>query len=286
MTPSMPRFSKREPLVAILLSLIVPGLGHLYLGRLVESLGLLVGHVALGSLGTLVAVAGASSISTVLLAALPWCVLWLASAIWSGVAAKRTPPLPFPSEYQRPGLYAFVGLLALPHALAWTMAVREHVAELFRVPSSSMLPGIPPGSRVLVNKLAYRNHPIERGDRVVFTNPNARHERYIKRVVALPGDLVEMKDDELWINGRKLEYADVADRGEGTHRIENPGRRAYDVVLLPRKDATLSPSVLPPIQVPNGNCFVLGDNRHRSQDSRDHGPVPLTDVLGRVERVF
>jgi signal peptidase I len=150
-----------------------------------------------------------------------------------------------------------------------------------------MLPGIAPGARILVNKLAYRKGPIGRGDRVVFINPNARYARYVKRVVALPGDVIEMQNNDLIINGQRLNYEDVnSASGSGKERIESAGTVRYPILVSSVDVNPHATRNFPAQKVPNGHCFVLCDNRQHSEDSRVHGPVPLTDVVGRVEKVF
>ncbi|HEY5958387.1 MAG TPA: signal peptidase I [Polyangiaceae bacterium] len=278
--------SKRQPLVAKLLSLVVPGLGHFYLGRPVPALGLLVAHVALGSLATLTVVGGLPNLGALCLVAAPWCCVWIGGAIWAFRSARYASTNGVAAEYQRPYVYVLVGLLALPNTLGWTLAVRAQAAEMFRIPSASMLPGINPGSRIIVNKLVYRNSAIRRGDRVVFINPNARHTKYIKRVVALAGDVIEMQGDELIVNGRRLEYSDVGESASGRLRVEHNGEIAYPVLVTAMDATKQQPASFAAQTVPNGHCFLMGDNRHHSEDSRVHGTVPLSDVIGRVEWVF
>jgi len=277
----------RSPAAAALLSLVVPGLGHVYLDRMVTGLALAVAHVSLGSLATLAVVAGLPSLGSVALVATPWCVLWLTASGWAYRTARALSNDPLPRRTHPTYLYLLIGLLALPNAFGWTLAIRANIAEIFLVPSRSMLPNIQPGSRVLVNKLVYRRSGLTRGDLVVFTNPNARQSRYIKRVIALPGDLVEMRDDELIINGRRLDYLDGSLSGtQGKELIEGNDGARYRILLGSPDPQRAIPTTFASQRVPNGNCFVLGDNRHQSEDSRLHGPVPLVDVVGRVERVF
>lgn len=282
-----PSTLKRRPIVAALLTLLVPGLGHIYLGHIVAGLGLLVAQLALGSVATLFVIVGLPSFGTLACIVAPWCALWLVGIVGAYRAAGK-PPVPFVvSEAQRVKFCVLVGALALPTALVWSLAIREHIAELFRVPSQSMLPGIAPGSRILVNKIAYQRGPVRRGDRVVFIDPNARYAKYTKRVVALPGDVIEMQNDELLINGKRLTYENVhSARNSTNERIETDGTARYPI-LVPSLDVnSLAAKSFPPQKVPNGHCFVLGDNRGHSEDSRVRGPVPLTDVVGRVDRVF
>jgi signal peptidase I len=276
-----------SPVAAALLSLVVPGFGHIYLGRRETGLALLVAHVSLGSLATLAVTTGLSSLSTVAIVATSWCILWFSATVWAYRTAQSLSTNPLPRQKYPVYLYLLVGLLVLPNALGWVLAIRANVAEVFMVPSPSMLPSIKPGSRVVVNKLIYRHSSPKRGDLVVFTNPNARHAKYIKRVVALPGDVVEMRDDELIVNGRRLDYLDSGMAvAQGKERIEVNGEARYRILLGPADPMKLVPNVLLPLKVPNGHCFVLGDNRHQSEDSRLHGAVPLVDVVGVVQSVF
>jgi signal peptidase I len=276
----------RKPGLAVLLSLIVPGLGHIYLGQLAPGLALVVAHVALGSMVTVVVVAGLSTVSTICAAALPSLTLSVTASVWAYRSAVTQPPSGLQREFQRPSIYVLVGLLAVPNAASWAFAIRERVAEMFVVPSSSMLPSVLPGSRILVNKLVYRSGPVRRGDLVVFVNPNARHARYIKRVVALPGDVVEMQNDELIVNGRRLDYVDSARNNSDQIRIEHGDASPYPILISTPDSSTRSQSSFALQTVPNGHCFVLGDNRHHSDDSRVHGPLPLSDIVGRVQWIF
>jgi signal peptidase I len=114
----------------------------------------------------------------------------------------------------------------------------------------------------------------------VFQNPNERYQDYVKRVVALPGDTVEMRDDDVFINGTML--AHVAAVGDGVLEETN-GDARYRIMLEASRDPQ-STSTFAAIKVPSGHCFLLGDNRHRSIDSRQIGPVPLVDIVGRVDR--
>jgi len=280
-----PSIARRSPIVAALLTLLVPGLGHIYLGHMVVGLGLLAAHLAFGLLATAFVMTGSSILGTIACVAAPWCTLWLVGMVWAYRAAGKPLNTAVASDVQRVKIYVL--MLALPTALVWSLAIREYVGELFRVPSQSMLPGIAPGARILVNKLAYRNGPIRRGDRVVFINPNARYAKYVKRVVALPGDVIEMKNDELIINEQRFTYTDVKSASDsGQQRIESAGAVHYPILVSSLDVNPHATRSFAPQKVPNGHCFVLGDNREQSEDSRVHGPVPLTDVVGRVEKVF
>jgi signal peptidase I len=184
------------------------------------------------------------------------------------------------------------------------LVVRSFLAEPFRIPSSSMLPTLEVGDFILVNKFAYglrlpvleweflRTGRPERGDVVVFRYPLNPREDYIKRVVGVPGDVVEYRGKRLWVNGVEMAYQPLGaytasgDPGnDGAERLrEDLGGASHEILLNPR---------VPPGAVREGRWtlgpgeyFVLGDNRDNSQDSRVWGPVPETHLKGRAFLVW
>jgi signal peptidase I len=134
------------------------------------------------------------------------------------------------------------------------------ISERIRVESISMLPTLYPGDYVIVNRLAYRfNHNPERGDVIVFKYPpNPEAIPYIKRIIGLPGDQVHISDGKIYINGQQMlePYLKVTTNRGG--------------------DWT----------VPEGQLFVMGDNRNNSSDSRSWGFVPYENIIGRAEVIY
>ena len=131
------------------------------------------------------------------------------------------------------------------------------VAQAFRVQGTSMEPLLLDGERIVVNKFVYRFQPIERGDVVVFWYPRDPSVSFIKRVVGLPGDLVEMRAGQLLVNGL-------------------PAPESY----LP--EGFRDGDSYPPTEVRKGYYFVLGDHRRSSNDSRTWGEVPEKYIYGRA----
>jgi len=131
------------------------------------------------------------------------------------------------------------------------------VAQAFRVQGTSMLPLLEDSERIVVNKLGYRFHPIERGDVVVFWYPRDPAVSFIKRVVGLPGDTVEIRSGTVWVNGiaAKEDYLAPAYRDDESYR---------------------------PVHVPKGYYYVLGDHRNSSNDSRSWGEVPEKYIYGKA----
>jgi len=146
-------------------------------------------------------------------------------------------------------------------ALIIALVIKTFLFQAFYIPSESMVPTLKVGDRVLVNKLSYDLHDVHRGDIVVFkAPPEARSdgiEDLVKRVVGLPGDTVEARDDgRVYVNGKRL-----------------------DESYLPEGTRTTN---LPATKVPAGHLFMMGDNRSASRDSRYFGPIKQSAVIGRV----
>jgi signal peptidase I len=126
---------------------------------------------------------------------------------------------------------------------------------------------------------------------VIFINPNERFRRYMKRVVAMPGDTLEIKGRTVFINDNALsshpadpvKLAAMGKQIRGVVVIESNRTARYGVMFSKTPDEE---SGFPRTVIPNGFCFVLGDNRDDSHDSRFFGPVPLADILGRVDYIY
>ncbi len=283
----MTALTAKNRYAATLLSLLAPGLGHVYAGRVVQGLSLSGGTVALGMLGTAAVLASPSSARATLVgAAAGWAVLWVTAAVGAFRCADEAQPPVAPAEHRRWYVYAVLAVLTTANVATWAVAVRDRVAEVFRIPSRSMEPTIRAGARVLVNKLTYRAGPVRRGDVVVFMNPDERYQDYIKRVIALPGDTVEMREDDVFVNGTRLAHVNEASQGANEGGLEEANGDVRYRIALGASGEPQSPSTFAAIKVPGGHCFLLGDNRHRSIDSRQIGPVPLADIIGRVDRTW
>jgi signal peptidase I len=141
-------------------------------------------------------------------------------------------------------------------AVVITVLLRTFAFQTFYIPSESMVPTLQVGDRIVVNKLADDFHL---GDIVVFERPdtwNAEHDVLIKRVIALEGQTIEIRENTVFIDDQKLVEPYLAE------------------------DATMSD--YGPFTVPDNQLFVMGDNRTFSSDSRDNGPIPADNVVGRA----
>jgi signal peptidase I len=180
---------------------------------------------------------------------------------------------------------------------------RTAIADWNPIPSGSMRPNLLEGDVVFVNRIAYDlKLPLtdvvlthlgdpRRGDIVTFISP-ADEKRLIKRLVALPGDAVEMRDKQLFINGQAASYTllGVASEpmGNGSttpvvHLTEKLGEDQRTIQWLP--DLTHAGN-FGPVVIPDGQYLMLGDNRDNSADSRYIGFVPREALIGRAERIL
>jgi signal peptidase I len=186
---------------------------------------------------------------------------------------------PRPAEQQKRGSFLRELPILLVVALAVAIVLKTFVVQAFFIPSGSMEPTLEPGDRVLVQKVVYGP---DRGDVIVFSDPRGRpgpdrgivggfvhwlsstlgierpeHEDFIKRVIGLPGETVELRDGRLFVEGA--------------------------LIHEPYLKGAVDTRDYGPVMVPKGSLFVLGDNRLNSNDSRfGLGFVPVDKVVGRA----
>ncbi len=148
-------------------------------------------------------------------------------------------------------------------AVLVALLIRNFAVQSYRIPSESMMPTLAVGDRVLVNRLSYDIHDVNRGDVIVFrrpaTSPAAPGEPadLIKRVVGLPGETIVATDGMVYVDDKLLNEPYLPD-GETTLNLDEP------------------------VEVPDDQLFVMGDNRANSEDSRFIGTIPIESVVGRA----
>jgi signal peptidase I len=150
-------------------------------------------------------------------------------------------------------------------AAVLSLIIITFVVQAFYIPSGSMEPTLQIGDRILVSKFSYRLGPIRRGDIIVFRFPLSPSRDFVKRVVALAGESVELREGLVLINGKPL-----------SELYPTP---------LPGGDRACTSSYGPK-KMPEGQYFVLGDNRCNSEDSRFFGFVPAENVVGKALLVY
>lgn len=260
---------RRNPVVAALLSVLLPGLGHVYCGMpgrgIVFYLGMWVLIVlvrlsgliySFGGLLAAVAIFSAFQIFIMVEAAIKaarlkemhlnwynrWYVYGAAILLVSGILELALPPVP---QYQIAGMRSF------------------------KMPASSMHPALERGDNMMAKLRPYGKGVPKRGDVVVFYYPPDKTKDFIKRVIGLPGERIEIKDKLVFVNGQQLE-----DPG-GVHI----GSRTLPNGASPRDN-------LPPTIIPDGSVFVLGDNRDYSFDSRFFGCVEIKDIHAKPLYIY
>lgn len=147
-------------------------------------------------------------------------------------------------------------LVPLTLAIILALLIQATVAKPYEIPTGSMMPTIRPAERVLANRFIYHFQDVERGDIIVFRPPARLNSSvpFVKRVVGLPGDLIEVREGQVLVNGEAFEV-------EG---------------------ATVPTYGYPSRRVPDDKLFVLGDNRNNSIDSHEWDFLPLNSVIGEV----
>lgn len=145
-------------------------------------------------------------------------------------------------------------------AAVLSLVIITFVVQAFYIPSGSMEPTLMINDRILVAKFLYRFEPVARGDVIVFRYPLNPQRDFVKRVMGLPGDRAQLKEGVVYINGQRIS----------------------------EKGYTIKPDFgnYGPVTVPQGEYFVLGDNRNNSEDSRFFGYVPRANIVGKAIFIY
>ena len=187
---------------------------------------------------------------------------------------------------------------ALAIAVLLALFIRTFVVQAFKIPSGSMKPTLIIGDHLLVNKFTYGiKIPLidrfiiqldkpKRGDIVVFKYPKDESKDFIKRVIGIEGDVVEIQSDILYVNGEKIdtEYVSkyIDEDISGAERYEESFGESKHYIL----DQYINYEDFGPITVPENSIFVMGDNRDNSQDSRYWGFVSLNKIKGKALIIY
>ena len=184
---------------------------------------------------------------------------------------------PWVKQSKKSVIREYVESIAIAVVLA--LAIRTFVVQAFKIPTGSMRPTLMEGDRILVNKFLYGAklpgtpwqlpavRPPHRGDIIVFRAPDDEHRDFIKRLVATEGELVEIRQSQLWVNGIPVDVPPIFRE-----------RTYYNRGEYGRAGA--------PVRVPKGFYFVLGDNSASSRDSRYWGFLPKQNMIGKAMVIY
>jgi signal peptidase I len=186
-----------------------------------------------------------------------------------------TPLEPISQEHHHsPRRRALEWLITIVVSIAAVVAIQAWLVKPYVVPSGSMENTVKTGDRVFVNRLVFHLRPIHRGDIIVFRGPTSlNHIVLLKRVIGLPGDILSLQDNRIYVNGRPIDEPYIR-RFSGAPEPTDPG---------PGPEAW---SLQQPYKVPPGTYFMMGDNRTDSEDSRFWGPIARDAIIGRVFFIY
>jgi signal peptidase I len=278
--------------LAVALSLFAPGVGQIYCGEIVR--GLVLFLASLVFIPLVVVAALMPPATPVLVALLLSAVTVIVAYSYAVLAAYRSAcklrEHYEPREYNRPLVYVLFLLVGLLYSVGGVWCLPQ-IFEAFYLPTGSMAPTFLEGDHVLADKLSYRKVLPKRGDVVIFRVPHKPGLTWIKRIIGLPGDTVEVKEGEVFVNGKRLErdrvpassFSGIASIPEGQVFVESNAGSRYLILIGKEKNPDFTKTI-----VPEGAFFVLGDHRDRSLDSRDSelGFVPLGNILGDAPYIY
>lgn len=255
---------RRWPLLAGVLSLLMPGVGQIYNGEWGKAAGFYFGM--LGGVGLVFSGLTGRSFWGLLVTGFAVFAVRIWSIIDAMLVASRSPAVPrhwYTSWFLL--VPTGVAMALLPYALQPLQVVKSYY-----LPSASMKPTIAVGDRLVADLHYFQDHPVKVGDVVIFRLPEDPSEELTKRVVALPGDRVEMRDKVLYVNGKTVREPWVMHTDPLVGRVGARGRRDN----------------LGSVVVPKDAFFALGDNRDESYDSRFYGSVPIDNLVGKPLYIY
>lgn len=263
-----PRPSRPRPWIAALLSLVAPGAGHLYAGRVVKGLAF---WVAGSAVLWLVLFGGvASTFTGVVLLLVAALTYWIGLAVSAALDARRADA----ARLGRGRWIAVAGLLAVQVALG-ALPIRSWLpVRSFRIPSASMAPALQIGDRLMADMRTWNRREPRRGDLVIHRGAGGG-SLWVRRVIGLPGETVEIRDQRVYVEGEPIDDPWAVHSNSGTF-LDSP-------VLPPPAQAR---DQFGPLVVPEGALFLLGDNRDNSNDSRFQGPIDRSLMVGRPLYIY
>jgi signal peptidase I len=254
----------RKPWLAALLTFLAAGLGHLYCGRAKKGICLFIGGQILLFAGFFVLLYYPPF--GVLLSIVTGVSYFLYCLIDSFRLAGKFRITYKPKRYNKWYVYVIAAALAIVIIQPFIEGVvKTNIAQAFKIPSGAMLNTLQIGDHIICNKLLYKTSEAQRGDIIVFPFPKDRSINYIKRVIGLGGEVIEIRNKQVLINGDLLREPYAINTTDKIIPSETSPRDNFG-----------------PIEIPTNHVFVMGDNRDNSYDSRFWGYIKNSDIEGKA----
>ena len=265
---------KRKPIVAAILSSVTPGLGQVYNGQIIK--GLLF-FLATNLFIVLLSFTGLQFSFYGLIAIIMLSLFfWLFIVLEAFFAAKKIKKISF-KPYNKWSIYLLIALVTFGMDYVFTDILLKNILGIqgYRLQTGSMLPTLQKGEYIMASLKYYNSNTLQKGDLVVFEYPEDPSKNFLKRIVALEGEKLEIKERLVFINNRPLQ-------------------EDYKIFTKSRMGSKTKDSIAPdllrddysPVMIPWGTCFVLGDNRDNSYDSRHWGFLPLKNIKGKASYIY
>ncbi len=273
----MDNLKPKEPLLAVMLSVILTGLGQVYAGKVIRGLAFFLIPVFSAIILMAYLINPSTSINAFVIMLGVILVIFGIWIIFDAHHCAKSYNLSNNLERKISGgkkallivgiiFFAFIFNPFQMVAQSIASYVKSNVVQAYKFPSGSMEPTIQKQDRLLADKAIYKKSKPQRGDLIVFQYPPDPKKQFVKRLIAFAGETVEIKDGHIYINGQLCTDAKIKDRhyyNRGDYGQANK-----------------------PVAVPEGSYYVLGDNSASSMDSRYWGFVPSKNVSGKIYKIY
>jgi signal peptidase I len=256
--------TKRKPIVAAILSSLAPGLGQLYNGQIIKGIIFLLSLILLPIIMFRIGLHHSFYGLAIILLIFMFFLLFIIGEAFFATRNKKGFIL---RSYNKWYIYLIIILLLNSIVLIPTNFLTNKVLgfSAYKMPTASMDPTLRIGDYIVANLRYFKKNELERGDLVILQSPDNPAKIYVKRIIALEGEKIEIKSKQVYLNDVPLP------EGYKVH-LDNafyPGRDNYG-----------------PAVVPYDHCFVLGDNRDKSRDSRHWDSVPFKNIKGKPLYIY
>ena len=284
--------NRRKPWDAVFLTMVMPGLGHVYCGCIVSGL-IIMAVMSLVTAAFVIGILLQSSLYSLLNLSI-WGLSSLPSILFAIDAYRRARRTRYDykkKDYNHWAIYLTLILIAGTGNIWLVAGIKQNLCSAFHIAGNPMAPTIMIGDRAIAGKIAYTRTDPERGDIVLHKKPGNRKVNYIRRVAALGGDTIEVKNGKLIINGKPLTNEWVEKKTivikkeevQGDVFWETSGNARYQIFISKQQPQK---SDFGPVKVPPYHCFVMGDNRNYSKDSRVYGALSNGAIEGKFWSIY